>query len=238
MGASPDIYKINEAVSELISTLRQPPAGSELARQIDAIDISLVKYYSRPELVIDWCRAPALPLSVQPFAPTPGTFTGLALEFALQKIQERLQSFHDQNVKTYGMPHIIHITDGAPTDLEVGSRRWNEISEKLSLAQGSGGGKKRAHILHYVTPNGCVLSYDTACVCDETGRPITGEEALSRLTGPETVYTVDRGSVQILNPGKANHQRCDRVSQNKDTYVTARREAGQTHGKIKATTKV
>ena len=69
VGNPPDIDKINEAVPELLAALRKPPAGSELAMQVDSIDVCLVTYSDTPQLVIDWCVATSLQTSVRPFVP-------------------------------------------------------------------------------------------------------------------------------------------------------------------------
>ena len=91
--------------------------------------------------------------------------------------------------------------------MEIGSARWNEISQKLSVLRGAHQveGKQLAQILHYVTPNGCDLRQQTACMQDETGQWITGQQALARLTGAETVYTVETGVGGLSTLVKLHH---------------------------------
>jgi uncharacterized protein YegL len=192
VGPDPDINHINDAINKLFNTLLNPPANSELARQIIQVDVCLITYSNAPDIIIPWSVQKDLPASIQPFKPQQGTATGKALEHALAYIGTRQRYYKktENNIPS-GMPHIIHLTDGAPTDMTIGSPRWADVQARLSKLGGTINPEhQKAHILHFVSPNGCVAGSPSGTMKDEHGQDITGQQALAKLSGANTVYAL------------------------------------------------
>lgn len=188
MGPNPDIKHINAALNEICTTLRHPPAGTTLAKYIDQIDVSFIAYADTPKVVIDWSTRNDLPVSVPPQQAAGGTRTGLALEMALSKIGERLRYYKANKIPS-GLPHIIHLTDGAPTDMAIGDARWQAIQQRLGKLTGATNPESvSANIVHFIAPNGCLLP-----TAGMSGHAVSGQELLSQLSGNKAVFEMDKG---------------------------------------------
>jgi hypothetical protein len=72
---------------------------------------------------------------------------------------------------------------------------------------------------------------------DENGQLITGQQALVRLTGAETVYEVASGVGSLSSLVKLITCTISGISQSFDTYKVAREEAAKSDGTIIPTTK-
>lgn len=196
-GANADIHAINRALGEIFATLKNPPPSTPLADQNDLIDVSVVSYSDEPRVEVDWSLADELPASTN-FTPQRGTRTARAMDFSLAHIAKRLQYFADPNNRIpSGLPHIIHITDGAPTDMTPGDQRWEQIAAKLGrLGYGE---NQKAEILHFVSPNGCRLNPLNSHLTDGNGNLLTGQQALAKLSGAKSVYEIGQGSDTIAD---------------------------------------
>jgi len=232
-GDRPDIDTINRCLSELIEKLRNPSHGSELAKQIEHVDVALVTYSDEPYQEFDFTLAENLPASIKPFTPQNLTGTGSALEFALSKIGDRIR-YLKGNKTPVGLPHIFHITDGAPTDMPIGSPRWRDIGEKLGRVHGKQVGslesKQVAKILHFVTPNG--YDPDQRTMTDEDGNKVNGQEALALLSGPDSVFTIDDGVESFMELVSLIEVLITSVTKNFPAYESAHKLAQESHGKI------
>jgi uncharacterized protein YegL len=197
MEPDPDIHHINKAISILLDTLRNPTPSSELQKQVDSLDICIICYSDRPREIVPWSIVQNLPPAVQTLTPEYATGTGAAIEMALQQISNRLHYYQDPNNNfASGMPHIIHITDGAMTDMKPGDARWTQIKQRLDNINGvTNPEKKTVTMLHFVSPKGC----DRERI-NINGRMMTGQQLLSELTGPDTVFEMGReiGSFEVL----------------------------------------
>lgn len=192
--ADADIHKINQALTDIFAKLRVPDADSELADRHRQVDVCVITYSDSPIVEIDWTTAPNLPSSVM-YEPRQATNTLKALVESFALIQARLKYYRDpsNNIPSPGLAHIFHITDGAPTDLPINSPDWHAVRKHLAnLAHGKSGERRDAVILHFVAPNGCRIT-DFAPV-DETGKQITGQEYLARLSKPQSVYRLTEGA--------------------------------------------
>jgi len=185
-GPDPDIRHINTAINKILATLRQPPPGTDLANNIDQIDFALITYSHATDIALSWSTIQNLPPSVQEFRPLTSTATALALTTAINYIQARLRYYKENKIPT-GMPNIIHLTDGAPTDMTVGDPTWTHIANHLNKLHGTE--RRTAAIIHYVAPNGCKTDPNNP-IKDETGALISGQETMSRLSGKSTVYSL------------------------------------------------
>jgi uncharacterized protein YegL len=179
-GDQADIHAIHRGLAEIFQVFRSPPPNSELADRIDQIDVCLISYADKPLLIFDWSLAPDVPSSVN-LATGVYTYTGEALTFAFKMIAERLAYFRDPSNKIpSGLPHVFHITDGAPSDLKPGQPLWIQIQEQLGrLAGGANPEKQMVEVLHFVTPNGCRQTQ---------GATETGQKIMANLSGAKTVY--------------------------------------------------
>lgn len=193
----PDIVHINKAISILLDTLRNPTPSSELQKQVDSLDICLIPYSAAPRVLQPWSIVQNLPAAVQPLASESSTATGAAIEMALQQISDRLRYYQDPNNNfASGMPHIIHLTDGAMTDMTPGDARWNTIKQRLDNINGVNNPEKKAvTMLHFLSPKGS----DKERI-NVNGRMMTGQQLLAELTGPATVFEMGReiGSFEVL----------------------------------------
>lgn len=197
MPPDPDINHINKAISILLDTLRNPTPSSELQKQVDSIDICLICYSAAPRELLPWSIVQNLPPAVQTLSPESSTGTGAAIEMALQQIADRLHYYEDPtNNFASGMPHIIHLTDGAMTDMAPGDARWNAIKQRLDNINGvNNPEKKSVTMLHFVSPKGCDRERISV-----GGRMMTGQQLLAELTGKDTVFEMGReiGSFEVL----------------------------------------
>lgn len=183
----PDINHINAALSALLESLRKPAPSSALAQQVDMVDVSIVGYSDNAFEVLPWSTVENLPLSIPQLTPLNGTATGKGIEFALEEIAERLRHYRDEKIKS-GMPHIIHLTDGAMNDTKPGDARWNAIVSRLSNLDGRANVEKRiATIVHFVSPKGCV-----AGKIEVNGRKMSGQELLAELSGVASVHEMGK----------------------------------------------
>jgi uncharacterized protein YegL len=193
-GNDADIHVINQTLSDILSMLRTPPPGNELAAKNKQIDVMVMTYSDTPEVYIDWTVATKLPTSVH-FEPVRSTATYHALTAALEQIGRQLQTYRDNKMPTAGMPHIFHLTDGAPTDVQIGSAEWTDISDRLSAIRGATNPEKQdAVIIHFIAPNGCRILNEDMAPIDEQGTRLTGQQTLTRMTGPDTVFELSEGA--------------------------------------------
>lgn len=176
----PDIHHINRAIGQLADMLKSPPPSTELYTQAKCIDVCVLSYNESVKEVIPWSMAENLPASVPVLQPDGGTSMGKALNYAINKIGERLRYYRDPaNNISSGMPHVIHLTDGAPTDITpVGSPAWNDIAGKLNRIDGTADPEKRkTSVLHFCSPKGYVNGGE-------------GAQLLGKLTGPHSVFAL------------------------------------------------
>lgn len=180
----PDIHHINRALNTLIGTLRNPTPSSELAQQIAAVDICIIAYSDSTYDVLPWSTYQNLPAAIQPLTPQNGTATGRGIEQALRQIGDRLRWFRDpsRNISS-GMPHIIHLTDGAMTDMAPGDARWNTIKASLDNLNGTTNvEKKSVAMINFVSPKGTVGA----------GSGNSGQELLAQLSGAGSVHELGK----------------------------------------------
>lgn len=192
-GANADIHAINRDLGAMFDHLRNAPATSPLGLVKNQIDVALLTYCSDVDDVFDWKEAGELPTSFN-FTPRSTTGTGKALNAAVDKVSARLRQLKQPGQKiATGLPHIFHLTDGEPTDLGIGSTQWTALKARLEgFTGGADPEKVRPKFVHFITPNGCaVQSHST--LTDETGQKISGQQLLSKLSGPASVVELAQG---------------------------------------------
>lgn len=233
IGTNPDCPHISDGFAQIVETLRNPPPGSELALSRDSIDFAAITYSDKVTEILPWCTADNLPVSVAPFSPQGGTHTADALEYGLGMIGDRLRYYEDPaNNITSGRPHILHVTDGAPTDMSVGSDRWNQLQTRLLNLNTVE--KKRAAILHFVSPNGCSDAPDFK-VRAHNGQEMTGQKVMAELSGAPSVFQLssELGAFHALV--EMVTQIISSISVNFGTRDAARRALNAADGLIKPT---
>lgn len=195
-GNDADIHTINQTLTDILEMFRMPPPGNELADKNHQIDFSVISYSDDPVVEIPWTIATNLPHSVN-FEPRRSTCTNAALDAALHHIADRLRYYKDpaNNIPSSGLAHIFHITDGAPTDFAIGTPLWDKMRARLTKLSGGGNPERQqAVIIHFITPNGCRIVDPDYSPRDEDGTVLTGQQALARLSGTETVYELSQGT--------------------------------------------
>ncbi len=180
-----DIDKINDALGHLIRKLKYPQPGSPLAQVHDQIDLMLIAYASAPTVVVDWCKAPDLPDQLPIFQASGGTAMGAALDMALDKTLARQRRYKEQGLPRCGLPHIFNLTDGSPTDVQIGDLLWTTIEQKLAKAA-SDPAKKSLVCRHLIAPNG----YSGAGA---------GANKISQWFGANAIVPLDQGSDNFSN---------------------------------------
>ncbi|WP_414463318.1 vWA domain-containing protein [Hyphomicrobium sp. DY-1] len=181
----PDIDHINQAMATLLDMLKKPTPSSELAQHVDQIDVTILAYSDNVTQYLDWSTVENLPASIPPMQPLNGTATGKALEAALEKVAERLRYYRDPSRKIpFGMPHILHLTDGAMNDTKPGEPRWNEIKDRLTQIDGRANPEKKyATLLNFISPKGLIADW-----VEIEGQKMSGKELLQQLSGEKSVY--------------------------------------------------
>lgn len=185
----PDIHHINRSLHQLIETLRNPTPSSELQKEVDCLDICIIAYSQQPRVIMPWSIARNLPPALPMLSPESTTGTGAALDAALNQIGERLSYYRDPNNNfASGMPHIIHLTDGAMTDMMPGDPTWTDVKQRLDNLGGVTNAEKRSvTLIHFLSPKGC----DRERI-DVNGRMMTGQQLLAELSGVSTVFEMGR----------------------------------------------
>lgn len=183
----PDIVHINNALASLMDTLRKPTPSSDLAKQIDQVDVCMIAYSDEVNELLPWRTADQIPTTPPHLVPLGGTSTAKALEYALARIGDRL-AYYDRDGLGFGMPHIIHLTDGAMNDAKPGSPRWDALKSRLCQLDGRANSEKRvATLMNFISPKGCQKDW-----VEVDGRKMSGIELLSELTGPGSIYELGK----------------------------------------------
>lgn len=185
----PDIHHINRSLNLLIETLRNPTPSSDLQKEVDCLDICIIAYSQKPRVIMPWSIARNLPPALPTLSPESSTSTGAGLESALEQISDRLRFYRDPNNNfASGMPHIIHLTDGAMTDMMPGDPKWIDVKQRLDNISGVANAEKHTvTLIHFLSPKGC----DRERI-DVNGRQMTGQQLLAELSGAATVFEMGR----------------------------------------------
>lgn len=196
-GNPSDNEVINTALPEIFKVFRDAPRTSPLGKFKNVIDIMVLSYSDDVKEVLPWTPAEQLPKSVQPIESSLGTSTG----HALNKTMEELRSYQQKHRATktpIALANLIHITDGAPTDMQPNDTTWNELQAKISKNAGSKGveSKRSLAIVHFVTPNGCDPTFPPNALSTVNG--IThGLDRLAKFTGADSVKPLTKGMKSV-----------------------------------------
>lgn len=178
----PDINHINTALHDLLEGLKNPIPSSELAKNTSKIDVAIVAYSDSVIPVLDWSTVANLPSSIGALTPLGGTATGKAIKFALNLIGTRLK-FYEGNAVSFGMPHIIHLTDGFVNDMKPGEPLWDEIKSQLENLDGTANPEKRvATLINFLSPKGSMAQ----------GAATSGQDLLIQLAGKKSLFDMAR----------------------------------------------
>lgn len=187
-GVNPDLPQIERMLADVVELLRQPPAHNPLSTSASVVDIAIVTYANEPRLVQPWEQANRLP-PVPALAAGGGTNTATALLSALDYVARRLRyydAYQPQPIPK-AVPHIFHLTDGAPIDIAPGDAMWQAVQELLAQVSGDKD-KPYSMISHFVAPNGTVPGHTH--LADAAGNAISGYDAMSRWTGSDSVFAL------------------------------------------------
>lgn len=198
-----DIHKIQQVMTDILSMLKLPPADSEIAHNQSEIDVAVIAYDDEPKVLVNWTPGDQLSTSIQLQAGG-RTATCAAIRMAFSMIAKQLRYYRDiHKVPSSGLAHIFHITDGAPTDFTINSPQWHELQKYIAGIDRSDAKNPEerpfAVFLNFITPNGCRIVNPSISPKDENGKPMTGQEFLSRFTGSQTIYTIQEGSESLGN---------------------------------------
>lgn len=183
----PDIVHINDALANLIDTLRKPTPSSKLAKELEHVDVSIVAYSEEVTELLPWRTCDQLPTTAPLLVPLGGTATGKALEYTLSRIGDRLSYYNREGIG-FGLPHIIHLTDGAMNDIKPGEPRWNDIKSKLEELDGRAHSEKRGvAMINFISPKGCQKDW-----VEIDGRKMSGIDLLSELSGPGSIFELGK----------------------------------------------
>ncbi|WP_072387053.1 VWA domain-containing protein [Hyphomicrobium sp. CS1BSMeth3] len=178
-GSPPDIEVVNTTLPGILQQIADSSPTAPFADR--GIDVSLITYDTTPTLVMDWTQREQLVPTHTSFHAGTSTATAAAFKFALGVIHQRLQVYKKNGV-SWGMPNIIHFSDGGINDTRPGEPLWNNLSARLRGLTASDAHTPNAGILHMVTPN---------------GRANNETKTLEALTGPETVIDIGKGAQAI-----------------------------------------
>lgn len=187
-GPNADIHRINACLNKLINMLRTPPANSPLADNRNNIDVAILTYSMNVDVTLPWTPASDLPAMLPPLVPVSGTQTGNAILFGIDYALKHYEALKRRNIKC-GMPHVFHITDGCPTDMEPGSPIWLEVQNALTrLASSSDPEKKYLALKSFVTANGCDINSLSGCKQLSDGRRVTGLDLMAELAAGSQTF--------------------------------------------------
>lgn len=184
-GPNADIHRINSALAKLVNLLRSPPPGPLLDNR-DAIDVTIISYSNDMRVELPWTPAQDLPPMIAPIVPREMTHTGEAILYAIDYALKHYRNLKARNISC-GMPHIFHITDGCPTDMEPGSPLWKEVQDMLGRMASSKSPEKRYMALkNIVTANGCDMN-SPGCM-ELNGQRFTGLDIMKQLAAGSQSY--------------------------------------------------
>jgi len=185
-GVNPDLPQIQRMLGVLVDLMRQPPAISELGAAGTTVDVAIVTYAARPTLIQPFAAAPTV-APAPPLVASIGTCTATALLSSLDYVGKRLAYYDTYQPAPIpkAIPHIFHLTDGAPTDVSLNDERW-QLVQRLLGELSRDKAKPFSMITHFVSPNGMVAGHGH--VTDAEGRAISGYNMLSLWTGGENVF--------------------------------------------------
>jgi len=174
---TPDIDRVNQMLPKVFAAFATTNPTAPLYMR--HIDLSVITYAEQPTVLIDWHRQDQLNSASTPaLQGWGGTAMATAFAFALRHIGTRLRYYRTNQIP-WGMPNILHFTDGEMNDAKPGDDLWNDLKSRLTtLVQGTTPDKPKASIVHFVPPNG--LSS-------------TGPDILHQLTGASTLVDIEGG---------------------------------------------
>lgn len=184
-GPNADIHRINAALAKLVNLLRTPQPGPLLDNR-DAIDVTIISYSNDMRVELPWTPAFDLPPMIAPIVPREMTNTGEAILYAIDYALKHYRNLKGRNISC-GMPHIFHITDGCPTDMQPGSPLWKEVQDMLARMASSKNPEKRYMALkNIVTANGCDIN-SPGCL-EMNGQRYTGLDVMKQLAAGSQTY--------------------------------------------------
>ena len=198
-GNPPDIDIINRSLTEILKTFREAPRDTSLGRYKNVIDLAIFAYNTEVTPILGWTCAENLPPQIPTLVGQNGTWTGLAITEVVARIGEYQLKQRAAKTKVC-VANIIHITDGAPTDMEPGDQTWLKLQSEFEGAAGNAKtGKKQAiSIVHFLTPNGCDPTFPPN-VAGTTNGITQGLDRLAKLTGSESVKPMNKGMKDMNN---------------------------------------
>jgi len=187
-GINPDIVRMQEMLHTLVDQLAHPTPGSNFEQRAGDVDIAIITYSTEPTLITPWSSARTIQLPA--LSAGGGTSTGLALLSAIDYVERRKQYYKNYPGAPipYAVPHIFHLTDGSPTDVQIGDQLWTDVQQLLAQMAGTPENPYQA-ITHFIAPNG--LNPGHTGMMDQFAQPVSGKEAMAMWTGGTSVFELN-----------------------------------------------
>lgn len=127
--AGEKIRQLNEGLQQFLTEVQRDPLASR------RVDLAVVTFGSSVEVV-----RPFAPVTAdQPITLTAGGITSMggAIRRSMQMLQERKRQYQAEGTAYY-RPWLILLTDGAPTDMQVGDPTFAQVARELQGAIANG----------------------------------------------------------------------------------------------------
>ncbi len=117
-------------LSQALSAFKEETLKDDLARK--RVDLAVLTFGGVVQLAQDFC-------SIEDFEPPAlsaggGTPLGEAVLKAADMLEDRKRQYKQQGIDYY-RPWIFLLTDGAPTDMEPGDSRWNQVATRVRAGE-------------------------------------------------------------------------------------------------------
>ena len=190
-GTNPDLPQIENSLAMMVEMLRQPLASNPLGAYAATVDVAIGAYSDEVTLIQPWEQANKLQ-PIPKLTAGGGTHTAAALIAALDYVERRQRYYDEYQPQPIpkAIPHIFHITDGAPTNVEVGDALWVAVQQLLEKVSGDKE-KPFSMITHFVSLNGMVEGHH-GYLRDGAGNALTGYQMLAQWTGGDVVHELVR----------------------------------------------
>ena len=177
---SADVAPIAKAFTDLTALLASPPVTLQLNHPID---VSLIAYAEQPVLLHDWSDIADCPVRF-----TPQLHGAAHAAPVFRMMRDHLHKLYQRYQRTqtgFDIPHILHITRGAPADLQPDSADWYTTKALFDQIYGIPHAYPHANFHHFIISS------------DDGHSGLSGQSIYRTLAPPHFVHDLNQALAKI-----------------------------------------